>query len=501
MNLSGRRVVVVGGGIGGLATSALLGHAGYQVTIIEKNRLVGGRARYLKLKNFFFDMGPSWYMMPEVFENYFQIFGKKTTDYYKLIRLKTHYRIFFENKTTLDITSDLEKNKQTFKKLEKDGNKKLELVLKKSAFIYNQAMKELVFQDYRDLKTLLRPKLLFDILFRFDLFRSLHDYVKAVFRSKKLQKVLEYTTVFLGGSPFNTPAFYKLVTHADFNLGIYYPKGGIYQVVKALKDLAEKNGVIIKTKEEVKQVTISHRRIIAVVTDKTPYPADIVVVNADYPFFETKILPPNYQTYPESYWRKKVFSPSAFLIYLGIRHPLEKSDHHNLFFTDDWENHFREVYQKRAIPTNPSFYWHVPTKTDLSLAPKNHHSVMILVPMPPGVFLNEDQSQAFSIKILRQFAHLNQVQDIEKKIVVKKIFQGTDFLNDYRATLGAAFGLAHTFFQTALFRPKNFSSKIKNLFYVGQHTNPGVGMPPVLISAQIVAKLVNEYGQRLSETH
>lgn len=350
-------------------------------------------------------------------------------------------------------------------------------------------MKNLVFENYKNIFKLIKPEIIKDLL-KFNLFQSLHQYIKKIIKNKKLQKILEYTTVFLGGSPYNTPAFYQLVAHADFNLGIYYPIGGIYKIVESLEKLAKENGVNIKTNEEVIKVKIKNKKITEIITNKNSYYSDFVVVNADYPFFETKILPEKYQTYKREYWAKKIFSPSCFLIYLGIKDELKKSQHHNLFFTNNWNDHFKSVYEKKSIPENPSFYWHIPSKTDKSMAPKNHHSVMILVPMPPGLYLTKYQEKIFYKKIINKFSELNEIRNIEKKIIVKKIFQAKDFLKDYNSTNGSAFGIAHTLFQTAIFRPKNFSKKIKNLFYVGHHTNPGVGMPPVLISSQIVYNLI-----------
>lgn len=488
-----KNIIVIGGGIGGLASAALLAKDGYQVTLIEKNSIVGGRARFLKLRDFYFDMGPSWYMMPEVFENFFKIFNKKTSDFYQLKKLKTHYRVFFEDGEIIDIYSDIKKNLETFKKYEKDGDEKLKKILQKSKFIYEKSMSQLVFSDYKNIFEIIKPEILIS-LFKFNLFQSLHNYVKKIITNKKLQKILEYTTVFLGGSPYNTPAFYQLVAHADFNLGIYYPKGGIYQIIEALKKLCQEYKVKIITNQSVKKLFFQNKKIIAVETNKkNKYFGDIFIVNADYPFFETNLIPKEYQTYKKNYWQKKVFSPSAFLIYFGIKDELKNSDHHNLYFTEDWSKHFDNVYLTKKIPENPSFYYHIPSKTDPNMAPKNHHSVMILVPMPPGLYLNKIQTENFYKKIIKKFADLNNIKNIEEKIIVKKIFQAKDFLNDYNAYNGSAFGIAHTLFQTALFRPRNYSKKINNLFYVGHHTNPGVGMPPVLISAQIVYNLIKKY--------
>lgn len=491
-----KKIVVVGAGIGGLATAALLAKDGHQVTVLEKNSLVGGRARYLYLNGFIFDMGPSWYMMPEVFENFFNLFGKKVSDFFQLKKLPIHYRVFFEDGQLIDISSDLKKNLETFKKFEENGDIKLKKILAKAKYVYDTSMKELVFKDYQSLTQLLRPVVIKNLL-RFNLFQSLDDYLKKIINNEKLRKVLEFTTVFLGGSPFNTPAFYQLVAHADFNLGIYYPIGGIYRIIDALVKLCQTYKVEIKTNEEVIKIESDNQKIKKVLTKNNTYPSDVVVVNADMAFFETKILPKKFQTYSLSYWKKRTLSPSAFLIYAGINDPIKKSDHHNLYFTNQWEKHFETVYQNPQIPDNPSFYWHIPSKTDPNLAPKNYHSVMILVPLSAKIKFNKDSEKAFYEKIINQFAQINEIKNIKEKIVVKKIFHQQNFINDYHSYEGTAFGIAHTLFQTAIFRPKNFSKKLKNLFYVGHHTNPGIGMPPVLISSQIVYNLIKKNEKNL----
>ncbi|GIW62606.1 MAG: phytoene dehydrogenase [Patescibacteria group bacterium] len=488
-----KKILVIGGGIGGLAVSALLAKDGFKITLLEKNKTIGGRARFLKLDEFYFDMGPSWYMMPEVFENFFSIFDKKVKDFYQLKKLKINYRVFFDDNDFVDIYSDIKKNFLTFKKYEKDGDIKLKKILNEAKYIYETSMKNLVFSDYKNLFQLIKPEVLLNFL-RFDIFQSLHSYIERNIKNPKLQKILEYTTVFLGGSPYNTPAFYKLVAHADMNLGIYYPIGGMYKIVEALEKLCNQYNVRIKTDEEVKKIFIKDKKIYMVETNKgKKYRADIFVVNADYPYFETKLLPKQFQTYNAEYWDAKTFSPSAFIIYLGIKDNLRLSRHHNLYFVTDWKTHFDDVYKNKRIPKNPSFYYHIPSKTDQYMAPSSCHSVMILVPMPPGVFLGKEEEKVFYSKILKTFSKINKLENIEEKILVKKFFQAKDFFQDYNAYFGSAFGIAHTLSQTALFRPRNYSKKIKNLFYVGQHTNPGIGIPPVLISAQIVYNLIKNY--------
>jgi len=484
-----KNVVVIGGGIGGLASAALLAKDGYKVVLFEKNKILGGRARYLKMRGFTFDMGPSWYMMPEVFENFFSLFSLNVKDFYNLKRLDNHYRVFFEEGDVVDVSSDLKKNLETFRKFEADGDKKLKEILDDAKFVYDFSMNGLVFQDYRNLTSLIKPSIIKNF-FKLNLFQSLDSYLKSKIKDHRLRKLLEFTTVFLGGSPFNTPAFYRLVTHADFNLGIYYPLGGMYKVVEALESLCNYYGVKIVKGSEVKRVGIENGRISSVFTKGKSYKTDAVVVNADMAFFETKVLPKEYRSYDNGYWRKKTPSPSAFLIYLGLKDNLPLSKHHNLYFASDWDKHFDTVYNSRKLPKNPSFYWHVPSKTDPSLSPKGAHSVMILVPMPPGLFLNKIQEKKFCDMIISKFAELNKINKIESKILAKKIYSSRDFASDYNSYQGSAFGLSHTLLQTALFRPRNYSKKLKNLFYVGHHTNPGIGVPPVLISSQIVYRLV-----------
>jgi len=484
-----KKVIVVGGGIGGLASACLLAKDGFSVTLIEKNKILGGRARRLKLEDFYFDMGPSWYMMPEVFEDFFEKFGKKVSDFYQLKKLNISYRVFFNDGKLIDIYSDLKKNLQTFKKEEDNGDIKLKKYLKEAEFIYKLSTKKLVFNDYKNPFSLIEKEIILNI-FKFDLLRSFHDLIKNKFKNQYLQKILEFTTVFLGGSPYNTPAFYKLISYADFILGTYYPIGGIYEVIKALEKIAKNHGVLIRTNEEVKKVEIINNKITKLKTNKSNYLADIVVVNADYQFFETKIIPKKYQTYGENYWKKRTMSPGVFLIYFGIKDNLSNFYHHNLYFDLSWEKHFNEVFSEKKLPENPNFYFHIPSKTDKNMAPPDCHSVMILAPIAPGLILNNNQKQNFKEKLLNKFAEIGKIKDIKKKIVVEKIFTIDDFEKDYNAFQGAAFGLAHTLFQTAIFRPKNFSQKLKNLYYVGQYTNPGVGMPPALISAQIVENLI-----------
>jgi phytoene desaturase len=485
-----KKVVVVGSGVAGLATAALLGKQGCAVTVVEKNPFFGGRASVYTKDGFTFDKGPSWYMMPEVFDHFFSLFGKKTEDFYQLKKLPIHYKVFFDNKKSYTIYDDLNKNIALFEKVEKGGGEKLKKLLDQAKFLYEKSMDELVRLDYSSIFQLVNLKIL-RFLFVAKLFKSLHKEITKYFKNKDLQKILEFTTVFLGGSPYNTPAFYLLVAHADFNLGTYYPIGGMYQVIEALLKLCRENKVSLINNQPVIGYRFNRNKITAVKTQKKEYPAHLVVFTGDYHFNETKLLPKKLQTYNQSFWERKTLSPSAFIIYLGIKKKIKNAAHHNLYFHQSWEDHFQTVYQKKDWPENPSYYVHIPTKTDPGMAPKGGEVLMFLVPVAPGLDDKDDLRERFSKKVIAHFEGLLG-ENITKSIKVKKIFAHRDFIEQYNAYQGSAFGLAHNLLQTAVFRPKNKSKKVTNLYYAGQYTNPGVGVPPCLISAQITANLINQ---------
>lgn len=489
-----KKVIVIGAGISGLATAALLAKDGYQVTVLEKNSFLGGRASVFVQEGYFFDKGPSWYMMPEVFDNYFSIFNKKTSDFYQLTKLKIHYKVFFNADKSCIITDDPKANAKVFEKMEKGAGYKLQEYLSESKYIYDKAMSNLVMLDYSSLSQILNWRILY-YLFRFKLFTNLHRYVSKYFSNKQIQKILEFTTVFLGGSPYNTPAFYCLVTHADFNLGIYYPMGGMHQIIKALESLCREYRVKIMKNHEVTKVIVKNKVIRKLKVGRKVFEPDIVVTSMDYRNFEVNLLPDYDRSYPKSYWNKRTLSPGAFIIYLGINRKLRNVEHHNLYFDKSWEDHFGSVFNNKIWPKNPSYYVHMPSKTDSQVAPFGGESLMFLVPVAAGLEDNEKVRESFSQKIISHFEKITG-ETIFPYIKVKKIYAHYDFIKEYNAFCGAAFGLAHTLDQTAIFRPKNYSRRLNNLYYVGQYTNPGVGVPICLLSAQIVRNLIlKKHGQ------
>lgn len=382
-----KKIIIIGGGIGGLATAALLGKDGHEVTVLEKNKAVGGRASVWEEKGFTFDMGPSWYMMPDVFEHYFSLFDKKPSDFYELIELNPRYTVFFDNKRKYTLTSSLQENIRLFNSIEKDGGKKLQQFLRQSEHFYSSAMNKLVYLDYTSLTQLFSAQMMTQLL-TMKLFKSYHLDVSSFFNNKDLQKILEFPTVFLGGSPYITPAFYTLIAHTDFNLKIWHPKGGIYKVIEAFETLCKQYNVKILTNTEVTSISVSDNKVTSVIANGTRFDANVVISNADYAYSEMQLLDKANQTYSHSYWEKKTLSPSALMVYVGLNQKLKNVSHHNLYFSDTWEQHFQEVYDNPQWPQNPSYYVNIPSVTDPSLVSTVRTNLIILSRTDSGSVLS-----------------------------------------------------------------------------------------------------------------
>lgn len=483
-----KKVIIIGAGFGGLSAAALLANKGYDVTVLEKNSSHGGRGRVWKEKGFIFDMGPSWYLMNDVFEKFFEELGEKPENYYKLKRLDPAYRIFFGNNKQLDIRADINKNRETFEKLEKGGAKKFDEYLKKSEYQYNIAMKDFIYKEYNKLTDMFSLKMLVEGS-KLHVFENMDRYTKRYFNNSEARKILEYTLVFLGGSPKNTPAMYNIMSHIDFNMGVWYPDGGISAVADAIYKIAKKKGVKFKFDEPVEQIITENGKATTVKTNKALYKADIVISNADYAHTELKLLDQKSRTYDKKYWAKRVYAPSAFIIYLGIKGKIKSLTHHNLFFENDWQKHFDEIFNNPKWPKEPSYYISCPSKTDKKVAPKGHENIFVLVPVAPGLKDDEVTREEYYNKTMTHIENLLG-EKIRDKIVVKRIYSHRDFYNDYNAYKGTALGLSHTLMQTAVLRPRQKSRKVKNLYYTGQYTHPGIGVPMVIISSQILANNV-----------
>jgi len=486
-----KSIIVIGSGFGGLSAAALLAKDGHKVKVIEKNEQPGGRASVYKIKGFTFDMGPSWYLMPDVFEKFFGEFGEKPENYLQLKRLDPAYRVFFSKEDIVDISSDLNKNKELFEKLEKGGSQKLSEYLDKSEYQYNIAMNDFIYKDYKHFTDFLKPKLIVEGT-KLHMFDKLDNYAKRFFLSDKIRKILEYTIVFLGGSPYDSPALYSLMSHVDFNLGVWFPiGGGIGQLVEAMVKIAEKYNVDFEFNNPVKKIIVKNGIVKGVETQKGIYDADIVIANADYPYVETTLLEKEYISYNNKYWDKKKIAPSAFLMYLGLNKKLKSLTHHNLYFDSNWENHFDEIFHNPKWPDNPSYYVSCTSKTDKTVAPKDCENVFILVPVAPDLNDTDEIRDKYSDKILKHLENLTG-EKIINSIIYKKIFTHRDFSDRYNAYKGTALGLAHTLKQTAVFRPSHNSKKVKNLYYTGHYNHPGIGVPMVIISSQILAEEIKK---------
>ncbi len=483
------KIAVVGAGVGGLATAALLAKDGNEVFVIEKNENIGGRARVWKEQGFVFDMGPSWYLMPEIFEHFFEAFDRKVEDYYKLIRLDPSYRIFFSD-STLDISAELEKNMQLFESLEENGAEKLEEYLKQAKDKYEYLMEGLMYEDLAGIKDMLNPRLM-AAGWKLSILSNIDKLTKKYFDSERARKILQYSIVFLGGNPKNTPALYSMISHIDLNLGVWYPYGGLGKIVEALESLCNEYNVEIKTDEEVCGFKVKDKKVTYVETVQTEYNIDAVVVNADYPHSEIDLVGKGYKTYPEKYWEKKTIAPSAFVLYLGFDKKFDSLTHHNVILDYDWVKHFEQIFESPTWPDEPAYYLCCPSRMDETVAPEGHENIFVTIPISPGV---EDTPEIRESYFDKTLIHMEKVvgENMRDHLVVKRIFSLNDFKEDYNAYKGTAVGLTHTFSQSAFFRPRHKSKKVDNLYYAGQYTHPGIGVPMAMISAEIVADIIAE---------
>jgi phytoene desaturase len=485
-----KKVVVVGAGFGGLSAACLLSSKGYDVTVLEKNSGAGGRARVYREKDFVFDMGPSWYLMPEVFDSYFELFGKRREDYYDLFRLDPYYQVFFEGGQRARITANIDDTLAAFEAFEPGGADNLKRYLAGAKYKYDVAMREFLHRDYRTVFDFLNKRLMTEGL-KLNVFSSLDKYVSKYFSSDQAKKILEYAMVFLGNSPTNAPALYSIMSHVDLNLGVWYPKGGLYAVVEGLLKLAAETGVKIRYDAEVRRIVHRGGRAAGVETAEGEMAADIVLVNADYAHTELELLDEEGRSYSRGYWDKAVWAPSMFIAYLGTNRKIGALEHHNLYFAKAWERHFTEIFDRPAWPGNPSFYASCPSRTDPLAAPAGKENIFLLVPVAPGLEDTEEIREEYFEKAMDRFEGIIG-EKIRPHLVVKRIYSQRDFIADYHAWKGTALGLAHTLRQTAVFRPARRSKKIKGLYFSGHYTHPGVGVPMTFISSRIAAEEIRK---------
>ena len=492
-----RSALVIGSGFAGLSVASFLAKAGFKVTVLEKNAGPGGRARQLKADGFLFDMGPSFYWMPDVFERYFAQFGKKVSDYYELDRLDPSYRVYWEEGHT-DLSADFETLKKTFESIEPGSGEQLEKYLQEALIKYEVGMGRFVHKPGLSLTEFMNWETVSGAL-KLQLLTSISKHVAHHFTHPRLRQLMEFPVLFLGALPQDTPALYSLMNYADIKGGTWFPKGGMYAVVEAMYKLALELGVEFNFNETVSEFKIdkvagSKRRgqISAVVSSSGVYSADAVISGADYHFTEQQLLPAAYRQYSEAYWKKRVMAPSCLMYYVGLNKKLKNPVHHSLFFDVSFATHGHEIYKEPKWPTEPQFYVSVSSVTDPSVAPAGCENIVFLIPVASGL-TGDDESlreHYFQKIVARMEKHIG--EPILDSIVYKKMYSVTDFKDDYNSFKGNAYGLANTLMQTAVFRPACRSKKIDNLFYTGQLTVPGPGVPPSLISGEVVASVCVE---------
>jgi phytoene desaturase len=487
-----KKIAVIGGGVGGVATAALLAKDGHEVHLFEKNHTLGGRANVIKSKGFTFDIGPSWYLMPDVFERFFAEFGTSSSKLLKLKEIDPQYRIFFSDKTHMDIPRDAKKTRALFESIEKGAGKQFDKFLAESKFKYELSMKTVLYKNADNIWDFFSPELLKHGR-ELHVFQSMESYVNSFFKNEKLRQIVQYTLVFLGGSPANTPALYSLMTHIDFNLGVFYPDGGFYTVIEAIVSLARKHGVTFHLDSPVSSIEIKEGQASSIKVAGKKIKFDAVISNADFAHTESLFSQPEEKMFDDKYWQKKDLSPSAFLLFLGVKGTLPTLHHHNIYFGKSWMEHFATIFDKPDWPQSPSLYINVPSMTDPTVAPKGHHNMMILVPIASRLKETEAWREGYSEFVLRYVEDQLGVS-LRKKIVYKKIFSISDFEKNYNSVGGNALGgLAHTLLQTGPFRTPNKHKKVKNLFFVGANTVPGIGVPPCLISAHLMRDRIRTY--------
>lgn len=481
-----KKVIVIGSGFSGISAACHLANKGYQVTVLEKNSGPGGRASVFQANGFTFDMGPSWYWMPEIFDNFFEAFGKKTSDYYQLVRLDPGYRIYFNDHQKMDVPASLEELYALFEKLEPGSAKLLKKFLSEAEYKYNVGIHEFVHKPGRSIMEFADWRV-FKSIFKLQMLTSMTKHVDQHFKHPHLRELLKFPVLFLGATPENTPAMYSLMNYADLVLGTWYPMGGMHEIVKAMVAVAEELGVKFEYDNTVKEIVVTNKRSTKIITSKGEYATDILVGGADYHHIEQELLPKAFRKYKPKYWDSRVMAPSSLLFFVGVNKKIKNLQHHNLFFDADFKQHAIEVYDQPSWPSDPLFYVCCPSKTDAGVAPEGQENLFFLMPTAPDLDDNENtREQYFDLMIKRLEAQTGDT--IRDHIVYKKSFAHQDFKSRYNAFKGNAYGLANTLKQTAILKPSIKSKKVKNLYYTGQLTVPGPGVPPSIISGEVVAK-------------
>lgn len=485
-----KKISIIGSGFAGLAAAACCAKNGHDVTVYEKNHHIGGRARKFEVDGFMFDMGPSWYWMPEVFENFYQLFGHTASDFYQLDRLSPSYRVYFGKDESVDIPASMDDIYMWIETIEKGSAAKLKKFLDEAKYKYEVGMGEFVFKPGLSITEFIDPKLLTSV-FKLDMFQSISKHIRASFKDPRLIQILEFPVLFLGAKPSETPAMYSLMNYADWTLGTWYPQGGMHKIIEAMESICKEQGVKIETNANVKRIVANGTEASAIEVNGKQIPSDIIIGSADYHHVEQQLLEPEYRNYTELYWDKKQLSPSCMIFYVGVNKKLSGLLHHTLFFDTDFDTHLKEIYDTKEWPSNPLFYVCAPSKTDDSVAPEGCENLFILIPVAVELKDEEETREHYFNIVMSRLEHITG-QSIAEHVVYKRSFAHRDYITDYNGYKGNAFGLANTLLQTAIFKPSLRNKRLKNLFFAGQLTTPGPGVPPSLISGQVVAAQIEK---------
>jgi phytoene desaturase len=481
------KIAIIGSGFSGLSAAAYLSAAGNEVHVFEKNATVGGRARQLKTDSgYVFDMGPSWYWMPAVFEKFFNDFGFSTSDFYTLKRLDPSFDVVFPENETLSVPDNFEELCQLFESLESGADNQLRKFMEEAAYKYTTGMDNLVYKPGLSILEFADIELLKGV-FRLQVFSSFSKHVKKYFSNPKLIALMEFPVLFLGAMPEDTPALYSLMNYAGLKLGTFYPEGGFGKVIEAMKQVGENRGAQFHFNSEVTQINIQESKVTHLTVKGENISFDAVVASSDYHHTESKLLPTEFRNYKEDYWAKKTFAPSCLIFYLGVNKKIKKLEHHTLFFDEDLGQHSIEIYREPKWPTKPLFYVCCPSKSDDSVAPSGHENLFLLMPISTELADSEAMREKYYGLMMNRLEKQTGEQ-IQPFVDYKKSYCVSDFVSDYHSYKGNAYGLANTLMQTAILKPKIKNKKVVNLFYAGQLTVPGPGVPPSIISGKVAAE-------------
>lgn len=484
--------IVIGAGFSGLSAAANLAAKGVDVTVLEKNETVGGRASVFESDGFVFDMGPSWYWMPEVFENFYNSFGYKTVDFYELNRLDPSYAIYFGKDHCMQIPADMDAIKAMFETYEPGSSKTLEQFLAEAKYKYEVGLKEFVYKPGHSIFEFADIRLL-KSAFKLKLFTSIGKQIKTKFKNPFLRQLLEFPVLFLGATPDNTPSLYSLMNYADMQLGTWYPLGGMYKITEAFEKIAQNLGVKIHRGEAVTELLVDGKLLTTAKTKAQNFQGDVYIASADYHHVEQKLLPPKARMYSPAYWDKRTMAPSSLLFYIGVNKRLTGLRHHTLFFDEDFTKHAYDIYEHPKWPEKPLFYVCAPSITDPTVAPAGCENLFILIPLAADLPDDSDEMREQYYNLVMERLENLTGQTIRNHVVFKRSFGHTDFMQHYNAFKGNAYGLANTLLQTAFLKPKMKNTRLKNLYYTGQMTTPGPGVPPSIISGEVVAREALKY--------